>query len=60
MRVSEIEVHQIQPRYQDFLAYALGHYYGPSERTVYVVHTDTGLVGLGEGHEPESEETLAR
>ncbi len=60
MKICEIELHQIQPRYQDFLSYALEHYYGPSRRTVYVAHTDTGLIGLGEGHEPESDEVLAR
>ncbi|NKB71573.1 MAG: hypothetical protein GKR89_31250 [Candidatus Latescibacteria bacterium] len=54
MRVTEIEVHEITPEYHDWIAYQLNHYYGPTRRTVYVVHTDTGLVGLGEGgREPE-------
>ncbi|MFH1567107.1 MAG: enolase C-terminal domain-like protein [Gemmatimonadota bacterium] len=60
MRVTEIEVHPIWPEYGDWIAYALQHYYGPQSRTVYVVHTDTGLVGLGEGHGTESDEVLDR
>lgn len=56
LRVTEIESHDIYPEYQDFLEYELMHFYGPSKRTVYVVHTNKGLVGLGEsnGAEPES------
>ena len=54
MKITEIEVHEVMLEYQDFLAYQLNHYYGPTKRTVYIVHTDTGLEGLGEsgGAEP--------
>ena len=54
MKITDIEVHEIMLEYQDFLAYQLNHYYGPTKRTVYIVHTDTGLEGLGEsgGAEP--------
>ena len=52
MKVTDIEVHEIGLEYQDALAYEFSHYYHISGRTVYVVHTDTGLVGLGEGHTP--------
>ena len=48
MKVTEIEVHQIMLEYQDFLAYQLNHYYGPTKRTIYIAHTDSGLEGLGE------------
>lgn len=58
MKVTEIEVHQIWPEYEDLVAYPLQHYYGPQGRTVYVAHTDTGLVGLGEGHDVEPPEVL--
>lgn len=54
MKITEIEVHEVMLEYQDFLAYQFNHYYGPTKRTVYIVHTDTGLEGLGEsgGAEP--------
>ena len=59
MKVVEIEVHEITPEYHDWIAYPLNHYYGPTQRTVYVVHTDNGLLGLGEGGgAPEPQETL--
>ena len=51
LKITEIEVHHgVTPDYQDWLAYEMNHYYGgPGARTVYVVHTDNGLYGLGEG-----------
>src|SRR5690349_19594206 len=49
LTVTEIDAHDITPEYEDWIAYQLNHYYGPSPRTVYVVHTNTGLEGLGEG-----------
>ena len=58
MKVTEIEVHQITPEYQDWIAYQLSHYAGPASRTVYVVHTDDGRVGLGEGGRPEPQEVI--
>ena len=48
MKVREIEVHDITLEYCDWTAYQLNHYYGPVYRTVYVAHTDDGLVGWGE------------
>lgn len=60
MKIVEIEVHQIGLEYHDWLAYAMGHYYGPMRRTVYVVHTDTGLEGLGESGTPEPSEVVDR
>ena len=56
MKVTRIEVHEIAPEYEDWHAYALEHYYGQARRRVYVVHTDTGLVGLGEGGRESQEE----
>ncbi|MBI1930025.1 hypothetical protein HYR99_37960 [Candidatus Poribacteria bacterium] len=60
MKITEIEVHDITLEYEDFLAYPLNHYYGPTRRTVYVVHTDTGLEGLGESGTRESQGVIDR
>ena len=60
MKVTEIEVHEISLPYKDWLAYPLTHYGAPSRRTVYVAHTDTGLIGLGDGGGPVAEEVLNR
>jgi D-xylonate dehydratase len=58
MKITEIEVHQITVPYVDWIAYQLNHYYGPTQRTIYVAHTDTGLVGLGESGTTESQEVV--
>jgi L-alanine-DL-glutamate epimerase-like enolase superfamily enzyme len=58
MKVTEIEVHRITLPYLDWISYQLNHYYGPIQRTIYVAHTDTGLVGLGEGGTTETEEVI--
>ena len=58
MKITEIEVHQITLEYVDWIAYQLNHYYGPTRRTIYVVHTDNGLVGLGEGGGTEPQEVI--
>ena len=49
LRVTDIEVHEVMLEYRDWIAYQLNHYYGPTKRTVYVAHTNTGLQGLDEG-----------
>ena len=56
--ITDIEVHHITDEYVDWIAYQLGHYYGPAHRTIYVVHTDKGLVGLGESGSPEPQATI--
>ncbi len=48
IRITDIEVHEITVPYHDWIANVLNHFYGPSRRTVYVVHTDNGLIGFGE------------
>ena len=58
IRITDIEVHEIMLPYYDWIADVLNHYYGPTRRTVYVVHTDKGLIGLGESG--EREDTLGR
>lgn len=60
MKITEIEVHRITLPYVDWLSYPLSHYYGPSQRTIYVAHTDNGLIGLGESGSTESQETIDR
>jgi L-alanine-DL-glutamate epimerase-like enolase superfamily enzyme len=60
MKITEIEVHEITLEYADWIAYQLNHYYGPQHRTVYVAHTDEGLIGLGEGHSTEPPEVVER
>eukprot|EP01045_Picozoa_sp_COSAG04_P037042 COSAG04_NODE_9279_length_879_cov_0.914103_1_plen_116_part_10 len=59
MRVTHIEVHTIHPGYDELVDYELQHIQGSTSRTVYVVHSDTGEIGLGEGS-PEPEEVLAQ
>jgi len=53
IKITDIEVHNITVDYHDFIAYQLNHFYGPSHRTIYVAHTDNGLIGLGESGGPE-------
>ena len=60
IKVTDIEVHNITEEFVDWIAYELNHFYGPWKRTVYVVHTDAGLTGLGESGSPETEETIEK
>lgn len=60
MKVTEIEVHPVQIEYQDWIAYQLDHYYGPTNRVIYVVHTGNGLTGLGEGDSHEAPAVIAK
>lgn len=60
LTITEIEVHEISVPYEDWIAYELNHYYGPTRRTIYVVRTSDGLTGLGEGHTREPEEVLQK
>ena len=57
LRVTKIETHDIGLEYHDWLHHVLNHYYGPLRRTIYVVHTNKGLIGLGESGSLEPEET---
>jgi len=58
LRVTDIESHEISVPYQDWIAYELNHYYGPTQRTIYVVHTNSGLIGLGESGTQEPDTVL--
>ena len=55
MRVTDIEVHEYWTEYTDWIRSPLMHYYGPQKRVLYVAHTDTGLIGLGEYHAAETD-----
>jgi L-alanine-DL-glutamate epimerase-like enolase superfamily enzyme len=46
--VTHIEVHHVECEHHEWLQYVLGHYHERSDRTIYVAHTDSGLIGLGE------------
>ncbi len=58
--VTDIEAHDITVDYHDWIAYKLNHFYGPSHRTVYVAHTNNGLIGLGESGSREPDETIEK
>jgi L-alanine-DL-glutamate epimerase-like enolase superfamily enzyme len=58
--VTEIEVHEIMVPWDDVVAYEMSHFHGPTRRAIYVVHTNRGFIGLGEGEGPESAESLSR
>ncbi|MFN0168831.1 MAG: mandelate racemase/muconate lactonizing enzyme family protein [Bryobacteraceae bacterium] len=60
IKVTEIETHRITVEYEDWIAYQLNHFYGPSRRTVYVAHTDSGLIGLGEAEGEPDQETIRK
>ena len=59
IRITKIDVHNIQVPYVDWIHYDLNHFYGPSKRTIYEVHTNKkGLVGLGESGSPEAKSVV--
>jgi L-alanine-DL-glutamate epimerase-like enolase superfamily enzyme len=60
LKVKDIEVHKIGVEYEDWIAYQLNHYYGPTDRHIYIAHTDTGLIGLGEGDSRESPDMVRK
>ncbi|MCZ6679245.1 MAG: mandelate racemase/muconate lactonizing enzyme family protein [Candidatus Poribacteria bacterium] len=50
MKITDIETHVICPPFQAWNSEALIRYHGPDfrYRTVFVLHTDNGVIGLGE------------
>ena len=58
MRVTDIEMHEVTLDYDERRVHELSHYYFSKQRTIYVAHTDNGLVGLGEGGSPASQEDV--
>ena len=51
MRITDIEIHPITLEFNDRHADSLMHFHGSSGlvRSIFIVHTDNGLQGLGEG-----------
>jgi galactonate dehydratase len=60
MRVTEIEVHEIALDYDAERVHELSHYHFSQRRTIYVAHTDSGLVGLGESGSTVAQEVIDR
>ena len=60
MRVTDIEMHEVTLDYDERRVHELSHYYFSKQRTIYVAHTDNGLVGLGEGGSPASQDDIDR
>jgi len=58
LEITEIEVHNIGLEYHDWLHRPLNHFYGPMRRNIFVVHTNQGLIGLGESDDTEPQEIL--
>jgi L-alanine-DL-glutamate epimerase-like enolase superfamily enzyme len=60
MKITEVEVHQTNLRYQDYNAKMISRYHGRTflDRRVFVVRTDNGIEGIGEGSSPDTEERL--
>ena len=48
MKVTDIDIHRVTLQYDEARAYELIHYHDLTQRTIYVAHTDSGLIGLGE------------
>ena len=60
IKITDIEVHNLKSEFVDWIAYELNHFYGPWKRTIYVVHTNQGLIGLGESGSTEAPETIEK
>ena len=58
MKITDIDIYRVTLPYDEARAYELIHYHDLSQRTIYVVHTDDGLIGLGEGERPERQEVI--
>ena len=60
MQITDIDIHRVTLPYDEARAYELSHYHGLTQRTIYVVHTDSGLIGLGESEGVEKQQVLDR
>ena len=58
MKITEIETYRVTLEYDEDRAYELIHYHDLTQRTISVVRTDNGLIGLGEGERPDSQEVV--
>ncbi len=60
LTITDIEAHDITLEFDDWNAYQLMHYYGPWKRTIYIVHTNAGLTGLGESGSRASDDIIQK
>jgi len=60
LKIVDIEEHRIQVPWADFQHYEMMHFYGPSRRVIYVVRTNSELIGLGESEDPQDKDVLAK
>jgi len=60
LKVVEIEEHRIQVPWADFQRYEMMHFYGPGRRVIYVVRTNSELIGLGESEDPLPKDILEK
>ncbi|HCL30296.1 MAG TPA: hypothetical protein DIC52_17925 [Candidatus Latescibacteria bacterium] len=60
MKITDIDIRRVALEYDEARAYELSHYHDLTQRTIYIVHTDNGLVGLGESEGVEKQEVLDR
>ena len=58
MKITDIEFYRVTLEYDEDRAYELIHYHDLTQRTISLVRTDKGLIGLGEGERPESQEVV--
>ena len=58
MKITDIDIHRVTLEYDEARAYELSHYHDMTQRTIYVVRTDNGLVGLGESASPEPQDVI--
>jgi hypothetical protein len=60
LKVVDIEEHKIMAPYRDWAHYEMMHFHGPTKRVIYVVRTNSGLIGLGENEEPLPKDVLEK
>ena len=58
MKITEIEFYRVTLEYDEDRAYELIHYHDLTQRTIFLVRTDNGLIGLGESERPEFQEVV--
>ena len=58
MKITDIDIHRVTLQYDEARAYELIHYHDLTQRTIYVVRTDSGLPGLGESEGVEKQAVL--
>lgn len=60
LKVTDIEVHEVYLPYDEGVSYEMTHHFGPSTRYIYVVKTNSELIGLGESGSREPDDILQK